>query len=324
MKRRRITIIASALLLMLAPMAQAQDPIQLPLPWKQGLKVRYHSSAIDERLSAGKTERVETRETTLLEIPEAGAQGFLQVWRSQSPSVKVTGDAESVAAKRALSEALLKRFSGIDMKVELDPQGAYVGIRNWQELGGAMREVLLPVMLRQARVRRELAGADEATLRGKLVPALDRMTGQQAVNSGMGKQAAIYNFFTAASLTPGKKVSYEDSMPSPMSADVIPSVGSFELTSLDEKEGTATIVWKQGIDPVKGAAVAWKLAGELSGNPGLAKAAGLPKALSLSDEATVVVDRKTGLLLSLVHRREVRAGGNSSISTWTLRKRDDD
>jgi hypothetical protein len=151
------------------------------------------------------------------------------------------------------------------------------------------------------------------------------MTGQQAINSGMGKQAAIYNFFIASSLTPGKSVSYEDSMASPLSADVIPSVGSFELISVDNKAGTVTIRWKQGIDPVKGAAVAWKIAAQLGGAAASDKpAVGLPKSLSLNDEATVVIERKSGLLLDLVHRRELRAGSDSMLSTWTLRKRDDD
>ena len=76
------------------------------------------------------------------------------------------------------------------------------------------------------------------------------------------------------------------------------------------------------IDPVKGAAAAWKMVEALAGKP-LPKGkvpAGLPIGLSLVDQATVVLDRKSGLPLRLQHRREVAFAGNSSIDTWTLDK----
>ena len=48
--------------------------------------------------------------------------------------------------------------------------------------------------------------------------------------------------------------------------------------------------------------------------------AGLPPGLVLADHATVVLDRRSGLPLSLVHRREVALAGATTINTWTLTK----
>jgi len=310
--------------LLLAGTGLAQAAITLPLPWKQGMKVRYQSESVQEKVRAGKNERTETRETIALEIAEAGDQGFLQVWRSQAPSVLVSGDGADIVAQRAIAKKMAERFATLPLNAELDAQGSYVGIRNWQELGAALREVTLPFMVQRARARPELAGTDPAKLREMFTPVLQRMTTREAINSALGKQVAIYNFFTGASLTPGKPVSYSDTMPSPWSADILPTVGSVELTEVNEQAGTITIRWKQSIDPVKGATAARNMVSAIVGAPLPGSVtAGLPKGLALSDQATVVLDRKSGLPLSLVHRREIKYGGNASVTAWTLKKLDE-
>jgi hypothetical protein len=115
------------------------------------------------------------------------------------------------------------------MQAQLDAKGAYTGLRNWQELGEAMREVMLPALVEQNAARKDLAGTKPDELKARLTPALDRLTTQSAINASLGRQVAIFNYFTAASIPRGKPVTYEDSLPSPWSADVIPSRGSFEV-----------------------------------------------------------------------------------------------
>jgi hypothetical protein len=47
---------------------------------------------------------------------------------------------------------------------------------------------------------------------------------------------------------------------------------------------------------------------------------GMPKGLVLKDEATVVLERATGLPLRLEHRREVAMGTASSSNHWAFEK----
>ena len=202
------------------------------------------------------------------------------------------------------------------MEAELDAQGNYVRLRNWQALGAAMREVLLPVLLEQNRARAKAAGEDEAAIRKRLVPVLERITGEQALSSTLGRQAAVYNFFTGASLTRGKPTTYTDVVPSPWSADVIPTQGSFELGEVNNN--TVTIRWKQTIDPVKGAQVMRKIVRDLVGKD-LPKGESMPE-LELSDTATVVMDRRSGLPLRIQQVRRIQAGGSVKTTTWSLEK----
>lgn len=277
----------------------ASAAVTLPLPWKLGDKHRYQSVSVQEKTRAGKTQRTESREIDQFEIVEAGARGFLQTWRATASSATLTGNGDNLAAERVLMQQLAKRFQDLPMEAELDAKGAYLRLRNWKLLGAAMREVMLPAMVKQAAGRPELAKAEFEALRARLVPILDRMTTEQAVGNTLGKNIAIYNFFTAASIPSDAPVTYEDYLPSPWSADLIPTKGSFRLAGKDDKAGTVTIEWKQEIDRVK---------------------ASLPGGLQLSDYATVVIDRKSGVPLHLEHRRRVEAGTSQTLNTWTLVK----
>ena len=303
-------------LLMLGLASQAAASVTLPLPWKLGLRANYLGRSVQEDVRGGKTRRTETRETDVLRITEAGPKGFVQVWRTSDSQVKVSGNAEGLEKDKALALALAKRFERLPMEAELDAQGNFTRLRNWQVLGAAMREVLLPVLLEQNRAKARDAGIDEATLRARLAPALERLTSENALSSTLGRQAAVFNFFTGASLTRGKPMAYTDVVPSPWTADVIPTRGTFELGEVNAN--TLTIRWNQSIDPVKGAEVMQRIVRELVG-PDLPKGAPPPE-LKLSDTATVVMERRSGLPLRIEQVRRIQAGGSVKTTTWTLEK----
>ena len=307
---------ATLALLLLGMATQAAATVTLPLPWKDGMRVNYLGRSVQEDKRGGKTRRTETRETDVLRITEAGPDGFLQVWRTSDSQVKVSGDAAGLENDRRLMLALAKRFEKLPMQAELDAKGNFKRLRNWQALGAAMREVMLPALLDQNREKAKAAGLDEAAMRAKLEPVLERITGEQALSSTLGRQAAVYNFFTGASLTRGKPVAYTDVVPSPWTADILPTKGSFELGEVNAN--TVTIRWKQSLDTVKGAEVMRRVVRQLVGGD-LPKGEPAPE-LSLSDTATVVMERRTGVPLRIEQVRRIQAGGSVKTTTWTLEK----
>lgn len=314
--------IAACLLLCfaLAPGA-AQATITLPVPWKEGMQLRYRSTSSTEKVRGQLHTRVQIQDITELQITEANVHGFLQVWHSRKPEVATTGDGDQVMAERRMVQAMLKRFANLPLEAEIDPQGNYAGLRNWEALGAATREVMLPVMMEQAMARKELKGTDPAKLRARIEPALATMTTQNAISSALGRQVSIYNFFIAPSLERGKAKVYNDEIASPFSADVVPSRGTFEIAAVDEKAGTVTIKWKQGIDPVRGRDWAWKMVESLTGEKASSlDSKKLPTSMELTDEATVVIDRASGIPRSIEHRRHVALGGNRTDQVWTLER----
>lgn len=317
---RRLSAACVLLLLFAAPLAEAA--LTLPLPWQQGMQLRYRSTSDQEKVKGKLHTRVQTQDETAIDILEAGPQGFVQRWRSLAPEVAVTGDGDQVVSERQMAKALLKRFESLPLEATLDPGGDYQGLRNWQALATAMREVMLPVMVAQARGRKDLAGVDPEVIRSRMTPALEKMTSQAAVDAMLGRQVAIFNFFTAPSMTPGKVQTYEDSAPSPWSADLIPTRGRIEMLPPDAKAGTVTIRWQQEIDPVKGASVAYKMVEAVTGvkRAHIESTHGLPRGMELRDEGTIVLDRASGVPLRIEHTRKVALGNASSRNRWTFEK----
>lgn len=302
-------------LVLLGLAGQAAASVTLPLPWKLGMRVNYLGRSVQEDQRGGKTRRTETRETDVLRITEAGPKGFLQVWRTSDSQVKVSGDAAGLDSDRQLMLALAKRFERQPMEAELDARGNFTRLRNWQVLGAAMREVMLPVLVENNRAKARAAGVDDATLRARLEPALQRMTTESALASTLGRQAAVYNFFTGASLARGKPVAYTDVAPSPWTPDVLPTQGTFELGEVTGN--TVTIRWKQSLDTDKGAEVMQRVLRQLVGDLPAGQSA--PE-LSLSDTATVVMERRSGIPLRIEQVRRIQAGGSVKTTTWTLEK----
>jgi hypothetical protein len=314
--------LTACLLLCLALVPAAQATITLPVPWQQGMQLRYRSTSTTDKVRGQLNTRVQVQDITELRIVEAGPQGFVQAWHSRKPEVATTGDGSQVMAERRMVQAMLKRFENLPLEAKLDAEGNYTGLRNWEQLGTAMREVMLPVLVEQALARKELKGADPAEVRAGLEPVLAKMTTQQALDSALGRQVALYNYFIAPSLERGKPVTYNEEIASPWSADAIPSQGSFELSAVDEAAGTVTIKWRQGIDPKRGLEWAWKMVESLTGvKPGsVVDSRKLPKGMELSDEATVVIARATGIPQRIEHRRRVALGGASTDQSWVFER----
>lgn len=307
----------AALALVLAPLAAAS--IRLPLPWKQGMELHYRSTSVELREQSGTRRRLETRETQRLRITEAGATGFIQEWTASDSKLSASGNAPDLGQRRSLAQALAERLAGTPVEAELAADGSYTGIRNWRPLGVAMREVMLPALVAQARASGAVAGADEAALRAKIEPLLEKLTGKAGLSDSLGRPARLYNYFTASKLEPGKPVTYEDYLPSPWSADLIPTRGEFSLDPVTPD--TVRIHWHQGVDPVKGAEVMWKIVDALTGSKQPTQARkGLPKQIDLSDEATVLMDRHTGIPLRLEYRRKISAGPSRSDVSLLLEK----
>ena len=305
----------------LACVAQAAAPIKLPLPWTRGAQVAYRSEAVSEKTRAGTHQSLRTTETLRIEVTEVDPDRIVLLWHNDAPVVEGSGDAPNLTRELAIAQALSRSVGAIAYQVELNAKGEFLGLRNWEALAAAMRGVLLPALVAQARERPELATLDEAALRARIDPVLVRNSGRNATNASLGREAAIFNYFTGAGMTPGETREYDDNVASPWSGDLIPTHGSFEMTAVDEKAGTVSIRWKQDMDPEKAREVVIRNVETATGKPIPPEARDrLPAGVKLSDRALVVLDRASGLPLSLEHVREVEFGGGSSRNQWTLER----
>jgi hypothetical protein len=276
---------------------------------------------VAEKTRGATHQALRTREVLRIEVTEAGDDGILQVWRNVEPVVEGSGNAPNLPRELATAQALAREVGGIPYEVQLNAKGEFQGLRNWEALATAMRGVLLPALVEQARARPEAAKLDDAALRARIEPVLVRNSGRNATNASLGREAAIFNYFTGAGMTPGQKREYDDNVASPWSSDLIPTHGSFEIAAVDEKAGTVSIRWTQDMDQDKARDIVIRNLEAATGKAIPPEARGaMPAGVKLSDRALVVLDRATGLPVSLDHVREVEFGGGSSRNHWTLER----
>jgi hypothetical protein len=306
-------------LALLSPAAGAAPPAPaIPLPWAKGTTLHYTSTTVDEKVTRGVRRVSTTHADTTIEIIEATPQGFVQVWRDTDPTIAIEGEGETSAAEQRAAQVMLDQVGDIAVEAQLDAKGVFTGLRNAEALGAKMREVMLPGMRAAFQARPEYADATEQALDAKLGPVLARLTTPAALNVTLGRQPTIYNLFTAPAITADHPVTYEDVLQSPVSDDRLPSVGKFELVGTDAAADTVTIRWTQTIDPVKGVEAAWRMLAAITGQPLPVERNALPQQLKLTDEATVVVHRRTGVPQHLVHVRDVGLGSTIRRTTWTF------
>jgi hypothetical protein len=298
--------------------APAQAAPAIPLPWTLGTRLTYQSTTVSEKVDADVRRVATTNALSTIEIVATDATGFVQSWRDQQASIVVEGNGPDLAVEQRTSQQMLDRFADLALDAQLDDKGFYVGIRNWEQLGARMREVLQPVLMAQGRAKPQLAQLSEADLTARLAPVLAAMTTQPAINASLGRNAAIYNGFTAPALVAGKPVHYEDTLPSPLSDHAIPAIGTFELVGADTTADTVTIHWTHAIDPVKGLDAAWAMVAAITGAPLPERRRDLPMQLALHDEATVVMHRRTGVIQRLEHERFLELGDRKRRTTWTM------
>jgi hypothetical protein len=307
----------AALALCAMPIAAFAAP-PIPLPWHAGTTLEYMSTRIEERQS-GTTHRTTTsRSHTTIEIVEAREDGFVQVWRDHDSTLVMQGNDPALEDQRAIAQKLQDAFKDAVVEVDLDGTGLFVGVRNWQALATTLRATMGPILRGQARAQPALAGLDDAELGARLGPMLDRLTTRAAIDATVGRSPQLYNLFTAPTLKPGEPVRYEGALQSPVSDHVIPAVGQFEILSVDEARDTLTVHWTQSVDPAKGAAAAWGMAHALTGVAIPADATAMPKGLEMEDEATVVIQRTSGVIVHLEHDRRLAMGEQVRTTLWTF------
>lgn len=296
----------------------ASAAVSVPLPWEVGLQLAYDSVSVDERENNGVSRKTTTTMITTIEVVESTEKGFVQVWRDFPATVRVEGNGADNAGEEKALMGLQKSFEGLAVEAALDERGIFTGVRNWQALGNRLRVVMTPIAMVQAK-----DDVDKAALKERLDSMVAKLTTESAVTTMVGKNPSIYNLFTAPALVPGKPVQYEDAMPSPVSEASIPTIGVFELVSVDEKAGTVTIHWQQDVDPVKGAAALWTIMEALMGPMPGAVREGLPKEIQLKDEATVVLNRSTGVPMRLDYVRHVSLGDAKRKMSWSFVLKDE-
>lgn len=306
-----------ALLLLLSlccPGALAQDKpdakapesaptIHLPLPWKAGEVLRYAFENAETKQSAAKRERTRLTSITELRTQRADKTGYEVHWTSHGSEHKTL---EGDAAMDAVLLPAMRKMESVPMMVVLDADGAYVSVRNIEEMSARMREALAPVM-RDALAagmeaaprsgapgvdRKEVTAQADAALKGYL----DNITSPKVLEAMATRQARNMAFFNAGGLEDGVSYEMETELENPTGGPNFPAKLTFGLWVSEDDPEDVFIEWTSTIDPAKGAAAIAETVKRLFGDDLALDPKDLPKQMAIEDTGLMLVHRPTGMV----------------------------
>jgi hypothetical protein len=305
--------------LLLAPALAAATPsIDLPSPWRAGLRLEYASeSRIDATDATGARERTRVADTTTVTVVRAGP-GVVQDWTSRNAVFEaLEGDPAKAATQRATMAAL----DGFVLRLTVDGD-RNVRLDNLDALAGRLRPVARQAMTRQAEAAlAKLPEAEREAARARLPSRVDGLLGQvtapEALDPVVGRQPRAYLAYVGASLEPGRRVARDIDLALP-DGGTVPAKLVTRLVPHPAHRNHAIVLWRATIDPERGAQAAWALAQRLSGAP-LSAGAGLPAGLVVEDAGFVLIDRRDGVVELFENTRTVGFGAASKVERQRMR-----
>jgi hypothetical protein len=304
---------AAAAALALAPLlAAAETPrIELPSPWRGGLRLEYASeSRVDATSAAGARERTRFTDSTIVTVVSAGGRGVVQDWSSRNPVFEsLEGDEETAASRRALVAAL----AGFTLRVAVDAEGN-VRLENLDVAGERLRPVARRILARDAeRSVLRLPEAERAAARLALQPKLDAMAAQAnspaRLDPVIGYLPRAYLAYVGAAQVPNRRVERPVEIVLP-GGGLVPGRRTTQLVLDPARRNHAIVRWHAVVDRERAAA--------------------MPGAPNVEESGFVLIDRRDGVVElfentrtyghgaeTLVERQRMRRLGGDHEHAWT-------
>lgn len=236
-------------------------------------------------------------------VIEASSSGYILEWTYGDTHMLDAPGPEAAAAQWVSDVAKELRF-----ELQLDPEGQFVRLRNYEQLRSKIDQVIEQVMAAIAKERK--ATPAEMTYVGKM---LKEMFGSQdRVETLMLKDVRLLLFPFGMPLDSKAPITYQTQLPNPFGEDSLQADGTLVLTSLDTKQGVATISLDQKLSadsvPKMLAAMIQRMGENRPPSTALSKLRA-----DINDHSTYTVDLKSGLAREVEFTRTVTMPGGSRI-----------
>jgi hypothetical protein len=287
------------------------DTVVLRPHWKVGDTVRYEvSKSMEKRKGEEVVQKGSSTIVQTIEVREATEAGYLLKVSNGKVDIK-----DPRAAKDPMAREMAKLVEGLELMVEVDRDGVFGGVRNWEAVRRVMRQL---TEMTSERLRG--GGIDETTL-ALLRKNMNSMfqTKQQVENTCTRE----IQFLFATLGIPHDKTSpteYDVVLPNPLGGDPFSARATFTLAELEEDR--ARIVFDQSIPRDEARRVLEKTLEDLAKRLGKELPEGeFPDSVSIDDHGEFWVDTGTGWLRSVSWKRTSKLGEQARIDTIRIRRK---
>ena len=287
------------------PNVPANEQVYIPFRWNQGdsRKFRITESKSQRKGETTKQGNGSVRDIEL-EVVEKSEKGLVVSWRLGIESAKGVAPADPV------SKEIMKIYSGLKIRVQIDGEGVYQGVQNWEEIDAAnqkLKAILKQVVQDIDLPREQKQAVWNATMK--------RYGSRQAIEAKMTEPLQLLVTMTNCEFAKKGIEEYETQVP--YLGKTLPASERYSVASLDAKNQLVKIDWAREIDQEKSQPLIEQAMAELAKE--LGKENPQPESLKgylVSSTGQYEIDLKTGWPVKIV--LEHTAGPESSLSIRTL------
>jgi hypothetical protein len=295
----RLLLAAAALL---APALAAAAPVvELPNPWRAGLRLEYASeSRIDATHPGGARERTRFTDHTVVTVVSAGGRTVVQDWASRNP---VFESLEGEAAKAEAQKAMIAALAGFTLRVAVDAEGG-VRLDNLADAGERLRPVARRALAQDAeRAVAARPAAERDAARAALQPRIDAMaaklTAPEALDPVVGYQPRAYLAFVGAARVANRRDVRPVEIPLP-TGGFLPGRRTTQLVLDPARRNHAIVRWHSVVDAERAAA--------MKDRP------------DVEEAGFVLIDRRDGVVELFENTRTFAHGAETRVERQRMRR----
>jgi len=280
--------------------------------WKKGETFRLEVARARVKSADGKsTITGKTRTDFTIEVLSATDDGYLVGWTAGETKFDSPSQAE-----HSFLRQVVNLMNGLQIILEIDSHGAIRGVQNWKEL----RATALKALDALATTEDLQKEKPEKALMSSLRAQWESMLGsKEQVEELCTREAKVYFMVLGRAYADNEAYEYEDLLPNPLGGDAFPTHARMALKTFDKQASRAVITWSQTADPKQVARILESMMKEMSARLGKKPLDGeLPKAISMEDNAEIVVDVDTGWVRTLTHARSVNFGTRAQVDATSM------
>jgi hypothetical protein len=313
---RAATVRSTILVLISLPLLGLIDvpnhSIEVLPHWKKGEMFRLEITRARVKFADGKsTITGKTHTDFTIEVLSANDDGYHVGWTAGETKFNSPSQTE-----HSFLGQVVNLMNGLQIILEIDSHGAIRGVQNWKEIRATALKVLDALATTEDLQKEKPDKALMSSLRAQWESILGT---KEQVEELCAREAQVYFKVLGRGYARNKPFEYEDLLPNPLGGDAFPTHARIALKTFDKQAGRAVITWSQTADPTQVARILESMIKEMSARLGKKPLEGeFPQAISMQDNAEIVVDVTTGWVKTLKHARSVNFGTRAQVDTTSM------
>jgi hypothetical protein len=313
---RTATVRSAILVLISLPLLGLTDipnhSIEVLPHWKKGETFRLEVTRARVKSANGKsTVTGKTHTDFTIEVLSANDHGYLVGWTAGETKFDSPSQAE-----HSFLRHVVNLMQGRQIILEIDPHGAIRGVRNWKELRATALKALDTLATTEDLQKKKSDNALMSNLRTHWESMLGT---KEQVEELCTREAKVYFMVLGREYSDKEAYAYEDLLPNPLGGEAFPTHARMTLKTFDKQASQAVITWSQTADPKHAARILESMAKEMASRLGTKPVdREFPKAISMQDNAEIVVDVNTGWVRALTHTRSANFGTRAQVDATSM------